>query len=547
MNNSPQSWTRQSLIQRLDEPDIDLLVIGGGATGAGIALDAASRGLKTVLVEKGDFASGTSSRSTKLIHGGLRYLKQLEIGLVREVGRERAIVHRLAPHLVVPEKMLLPFVKGGNFNKFTTSLALWVYDFLAGVKGDDKRKMLSKAQSLKREPLLNHESLLGAGLYAEYRTDDARLTVELIKSALEHGAVCLNYFRVDALIYENEKVTGASLTDTLSADKRALRAKVTVNAAGPWVDELRDMDHSLKGKRLHLTKGVHLVVDQARLPLKQSVYFDMPDGRMIFTIPRGRITYIGTTDTDYKGDKNHPRTSVQDVEYLLHGANQMFPGLNLTIEDVESSWAGLRPLIHEDGKSASELSRKDEVFHSASGLISIAGGKLTGYRQMALKVTGIAWKIARPGKPVPKCKTDQIDLIGGDFNNYPEVLVYEQKLKQALSAAALPESWSGYLVHNYGTQSGLILDLLLAAGNPMQRLTAAELQFTWAYELAQTPLDFLNRRTGRLYFDIPTARETREQVIAFFSQKMNWDAAQIAHFTAELDEAFEGASAFTVA
>src|SRR5690606_14047365 len=248
------------ILSRLKSEDFDLLIIGGGITGAGIALDASSRGLKVALVEKGDFASGTSSKSTKLIHGGLRYLKQLEFGLVKEVGSERAIVHSLAPWLVIPEKMLLPLSEGKSFGYWITSIGLMVYDWLAGVQKADRRRMLTRPGTLRREPLLIDKDIKGGAIYSEYRTDDARLTVEVMKAAFHHGAVPLNYIGVTDFVYDNGVIVGAKATDHRSHDSITIRSKAIVNATGPWVDELRDMDKSKKRKRLHLTKGVHIVV-----------------------------------------------------------------------------------------------------------------------------------------------------------------------------------------------------------------------------------------------------------------------------------------------
>ena len=291
------SKNRHTLLKQLAEETFDLVLIGGGITGAGIALDAVSRGLKVALVEKQDFAQGTSSRSTKLIHGGLRYLKQGDLKLVKEVGSERAIVHKNAPHLVIPEKMLLPLIEGGTYGKMATSFGLKVYDVLAGVKGDDRRKMLSKQQTQQKEPLLNPDTLKGGGYYAEYRTDDARLTMGIIKTANEYGALCANHCEAIKLLYNEGGIIGVQVKDHIQDKVMEIHAQQVVNATGPWVDTIRQEDNSLKGKRLHLTKGVHLVVNHQKFPLKQSLYFDVPDGRMIFAIPRGKITYIGTTDT----------------------------------------------------------------------------------------------------------------------------------------------------------------------------------------------------------------------------------------------------------
>src|SRR5687768_7590774 len=257
---------RNTHIETLKSTSYDLLVIGGGITGAGIALDAASRGLRIALLEKNDFASGTSSRSTKLIHGGLRYLKQLEFGLVKEVGSERAVVHNLAPHLVIPEKMLLPLSEKKGLGYWLTSIGLKIYDWLAGVKPEDQRRMLTRNQTLKAEPLLRKNDIKGGAIYAEYRTDDARLTVEIIKTAVQYGADILNYAKVTDFTYEDGRVTGVNVTDQINGTQFTVKAEVVVSAAGPWVDELREINRSKSGKQLHLTKGVHIVVPHEKLP-----------------------------------------------------------------------------------------------------------------------------------------------------------------------------------------------------------------------------------------------------------------------------------------
>ncbi|SDK02727.1 glycerol-3-phosphate dehydrogenase [Catalinimonas alkaloidigena] len=522
--NSLSAFHRHEVKQRMSSETFDLLVIGGGITGAGIALDAASRGLKVALVEKYDFASGTSSRSTKLIHGGLRYLKQLEIALVREVGRERAIVHRLAPHLVTAEKMLLPLTKDGTYGKLATSVGLFVYDVLAGVEKPDQRVMLSKEEALEKEPLLDPTDLEGGGYYAEYRTDDARLTVEIIKTAARYGVLSLNYMEVVDFEYDAGEVKGAQCRDGLSGDALTIRAHYVVSAAGPWVDQLRDKNHSLSGKRLHLTKGVHLVVPHERFPVKQAVYFDVFDGRMIFAIPRGKITYIGTTDTDYTGDINHVVTKRSDAHYLLRAVNQAFPTVNLTLDDVESSWAGLRPLIHEDGKSASELSRKDEIFESETGLISIAGGKLTGYRKMAERVVDRIFRKEEGQRPFRECLTDQIVLAGGEFADEAAVGAYVRQVEQQITPLGLTSYDAYYLVHNYGRDTDEILDLLKKSPDqPEINLGLAELAFCFEHEMVHRPLDFFERRTGRLYFNITSVPLLLDPVLKEFRQRFGWD------------------------
>lgn len=521
-------FTRQTTLQRMSTRYYDLIVIGGGITGAGIALDASLRGLRVALFEKHDFAYGTSSRSTKLIHGGLRYLKQLEFGLVKEVGSERAIVHKLAPQLTVAEKMLLPLNEGRGLGSFLTSFGLRLYDWLAGVKPEDQRRMLTRNQTLKAEPLLKPDDIKGSGLYAEYRTDDARLTIEIIKSAAHFGADILNYSTVTAFDYENEHIKSVSVLDQLTGNTVHVRGAAVVNATGPWVDTLRDLDKSKFGKRLHLTKGVHIVVPKEKLPIKQALYFDVPDGRMIFAIPRVRTTYIGTTDTDYKGDIEEVHTTRDDAEYLINAVNETFPTVKLVLHDIESSWAGLRPLIHEEGKSASELSRKDEIFISKSGLISIAGGKLTGYRKMAERVVDLVIKKYFEEKPLKKCSTDKVRLSGSEFDNAKDVIEYRQRVERQLKPYAL-DSYASYLVANYGRNTNLILDQLSKQEGHKDELALAkaELWYGINHEMVITPLDFFVRRTGMLFFHVGRLIELLEPMLAEFKQSFNWDEQKL--------------------
>lgn len=537
---------RHIALSRLRTQQFDVLVIGGGITGAGIALDAAARGLSVALVEKGDFASGTSSRSTKLIHGGLRYLKQWEFGLVAEVGRERAILHSLAPHLVVPEKMLLPIVKGGSYGRFSTSIGLKIYDSLAKVAPEDRRQMLKRDAAAKAEPLLDATRLRGAGLYAEYRTDDARLTLEVFKTAERYGALPINYLRVQEFIYEKREVVGVVCEDLQPTTQYAfinsevrIRAKVVVNAAGPWVDTLRESDKSKTGKHLHLTKGVHIVVPFERLPVRQSVYFDVKDGRMVFAIPRGKATYIGTTDTDYEGDLNDVHASTEDVTYLLDATNSMFPAAGLTAADVQSSWAGLRPLIHESGKPASDLSRRDEIFISASGLISIAGGKLTGYRKMAERITDMVLRRLRKSVSQLPCTTHTIRLSGSDnLPDHSAVLALRETLSSQLAPYGLGSEDAIYLAHLYGTQSAEIVQRMASfRDTPVLALLKAEVAFCIEHEMTATSEDFFARRTGLLYFDIQRVEAHGYAIIQEMGRILAWDDARKKQEIAQLSAA----------
>lgn len=499
---------RSAFIKELSEQEFDLLVIGGGITGCGIALDAALRGMKVALVEKNDFASGTSSRSTKLIHGGLRYLKQLEFKLVRDVGSERAIVHRNARHVVIPEKMLLPIVEGGSLGELPTSIGLLVYDLLAGVKKSERRKMLDRHATLKAEPLLSPDKLRGGGLYFEYRTDDSRLTIELAKSAHANGATLLNYAEVKGFLHAaSDKINGVRVEDKTDGGEFDIKAKVVVNACGPWVDLLRKKDNSLKGKRLQLTKGVHVVFPYHKLPLQQASYFDVGDGRMIFAIPRNNITYVGTTDTVYNQEIDSPTCAKSDAEYLLNAVNTTFKNVKLTMQDIESSWAGLRPLIHEDGKSPSELSRKDEIMVSTSGLVSIAGGKLTGYRLMAGKIVDLTAKIL--GKNFGTCQTRTYQLTGGEFENEE---AFKKSLSDLISIGALahvPEEKVREWFFRYGTNTKRIIEIVAeltgSYTNRDELLAAAEMQYATAHEMVYELNDFLIRRTGKIFFDKPNS------------------------------------------
>lgn len=532
---------RAQYLQQLQNDTFDLLVIGGGITGAGIALDAVTRGLKVCLIEKSDFASGTSSRSTKLIHGGLRYLKQLEFGIVREVGQERAILYKNAPHIVIPERMLLPIVEGGSLGKYSTSLGLYVYDRLAGVEKEERRNMLSKEETLKKEPLLNQAILKGGGMYVEYRSDDARLVIEVMKTAVERGALCLNYVAFRSFTHNDKnQVNGAVAEDVLTGEKIQIRSKKIINACGPWVDEIRKEDQSLKKKRLHLTKGIHVVVPKEKLPIQQSVYFDVQDGRMVFAIPRGKIVYIGTTDTNYKEDTDFPFASKEDVEYVLAAANHMFPSIRLTKEDVISTWAGLRPLIHEDGKNPSDLSRKDEIFISDSNLISIAGGKLTGFRKMAERSVNVVCKQLKleEGRQFAPCTTASIPLSGGDLNKSPEE--YAKDLQEDFKQFFVEDILD--LVLKYGSNTVAIL--ALAQTNFNNQLLPAEAEYCLEHEMTASLADFVIRRSGRLYFERPAIAAQRATLDQYFQEQLGYTGQQMANFHEAFEKEYEGVMAF---
>ena len=540
---------RSEYKNELKHTNFDVLVIGGGITGAGIALDAASRGMKVALVEMQDFAAGTSSRSTKLVHGGLRYLKQMQVGVVAEVGKERAIVYENGPHVTTPEWMLLPFHEGGTFGKFSTSMGLRVYDFLAGVKRQERRKMLTVQETLERAPLVKKEGLKGGGYYVEYRTDDARLTIEVMKEAAAQGATVMNYMKAEQLVYSNGKITGIIGKDMIDGEEITIHSRKVINASGPWVDTIREMDHSKKGKVLQLTKGVHIVIDQSKFPLQQAVYFDTPDGRMVFAIPRDGKAYVGTTDTFYDTDPKSPQMTDEDRDYILDAINYMFPTVSVTKEDVESSWAGVRPLISEEGKGASEISRKDETWISESGLITIAGGKLTGYRKMAETVVDLVAKQFRTEgyKLFSGCHTDKMPISGGHVGGSRQFEEYiENHINEGVDAGLSKEAAISTL-KKYGSNAPVIFEMAKAykeesklSGLPLELFVS--LRYSIEHEMVVTPLDFFHRRTGMLLFDIKSVLEWKETVIEDMAKLLHWSEEEKDAYTKELDEEIERAT-----
>ncbi|MCF6367174.1 MAG: glycerol-3-phosphate dehydrogenase/oxidase [Bacteroidales bacterium] len=544
---------RDFQIKQLLENKSDLLIIGGGITGAGIALDASSRGIKTGLLEMQDFAAGTSSRSTKLVHGGLRYLEHLELGLVREVGREREIVHTNAAHIVIPEKMILPIIEDGNLGEFTTSIALYVYDYLAGVKKEENRRMLSRKETIEKVPLIDSDLLKSGALYYEYKTDDSRLTIEVLKKATEFGANLLNYAKVDSFIYEKNKVIGVTFTDVISNKKYKVFAKNIVNATGPWVDKLRGKDSSLKGKRIHHTKGIHIVIEKKKFPLNHAIYFDTGDKRMVFAIPREDIIYIGTTDTDYSEGLENPTITKKDVGYLLKNVNRIAPKANIKYEDVQSAWSGLRPLIHEEGKDPSELSRKDEIFHSDTGLISIAGGKLTGYRIMAKNIVKIvAKRLAKfENREFVKCQTKNMRLSGGEFPFYPEkhkLIEYADMKYDEAKQTGISTSNFKTLFYRYGTNIDYVTNKAYDYYNECKDTKIAwlkaEIWYCVNFEAATSLADFFIRRTGMIFFYIKEIYPILDETANFMSELLDWNKETKQKYINEFNDDLKRATVF---
>lgn len=537
--------TRSNNLQVMQDQVLDLLVIGGGITGSGIALDAQTRDIQTGLIEMRDFASGTSSRSTKLVHGGLRYLKQAAIKEVHEVGSERAIVYNNAPQITTPLKMMLPFYADGTFGPFSTAIGLDVYDRLAEVKHSERKYMLNSHDTLEREPYLKGENLKGSGVYVEYRTDDARLTLEVLKKANELGALIANYVKATGLLYDKDnQICGVIFKNLIDGTTGEIHAKKVINACGPWVDEIREMDNSNHGKHLHLTKGVHLVIDHEKFPISNSVYFDTPfhDGRMMFAIPREGKTYIGTTDTTWTEDPKEPNITATDVTYILAAANQMFDlPQYLTPDDVESGWSGVRPLIQEEGKSPSEISRKDEIFQSNSGLLSIAGGKLTGYRKMAEKIVDrVAQQLTIDSNYEYKPTiTKNLSLSGGDVGGDDGWMeFFDSKVHEGIINYDLERSDAEKLVQRYGSNVDDIFELLPDTKTKarLPRIDWAMLMYGLQAEMVEHPIDYLLRRSSQMLFDINHMKSIKTPVIDCMAKYYDWSDETKQEMTDEVNQ-----------
>ena len=515
---------RAEQLEAIESEMFDLLIIGGGITGAGIALDSVTRGMKVALIEMQDFAEGTSSRSTKLVHGGLRYLKQFQVKEVAELGRERAIVSENGPHVTTPVWMLLPFYKGGTFGAFTTSVGLKAYDLLAGVKKDERRYMLTKDETIEKEPLLKKEGLIGGGVYVEYRTDDARLTIEVLKAANEFGANLYHYMEA-ASIEHHASFYQVEAYDHLQRKTVHFQAKKIVNAAGPWIDKVRELNGDYGGSHLVLSKGVHLVFDQSVFSLKQAIYFDVEDGRMIFAIPREGKTYVGTTDTFYEGSPESIRVEREDVEYLLNAIHSMFPSLHIHEQQIESSWAGVRPLIHEEGKGPSDISRKDEIWIAKNGVITIAGGKLTGYRKMAQKVVDVVAKQFFSEHKIwfKPCVTKKLPLSGGEISGSKFYRHYvERKTEQGISLGLSKEE-SMSLAAFYGTNVDLVYQFIQDAPGFFPPVLYGRLYYAVNFESVSKPVDFFIRRTGKLFFNLHSVEQHKELVVREMAKIFSWN------------------------
>ena len=509
----------------------DVLVIGGGITGAGVARDAAMRGLRTVLVEQHDFGSGTSSRSSRLVHGGLRYLETGDFRLVLEANRERRTLLRIAPHLVWPLPFIFPLHRGDRIPLWRLAAGMWLYDALALFRNVRRHRMLGKRALLEAEPMLRERGLLGGARFYDAQCNDARLTLATVRSAAHNGALVANYTAVRALERTAGRVVGAQLEDRLTGEHATLRASVVVNATGPWADRVRILEDSGAAPLLQPTKGVHIVVDRARLDHREAIVFTSPiDGRVLFILPWGELSYIGTTDTDTTEPPDQLTISTDDIVYLLRSANARFPGARLGVEDVRASWVGLRPLLTDrEHQRASSRSREHAIVQGAGGMLTVVGGKLTTYRSMAQEVVDRAVRELRfrDGRPRPTdARTDEEPLPGGEA---ADLGMFRER---GLEIGVTPESVE-HLLRHYGTEAAGIYNLgagdrrLLRRLSPPHPAVEAEVVHAVRRELAQTVEDVMVRRT-HIYFEapdrgVPAARRVAE----LMAPERGWDEARV--------------------
>jgi len=536
--------SRAEMCARLAAP-VDLLVIGGGITGAGIARDAARRGLSVALIEMRDLAFGTSSRSSKLVHGGLRYLEHYEFSLVFEAVSERRILLDIAPHLVNPLGFLFPVYKESRQKLWVINAGMWVYDGLSLFRSPKLHKTLKPPAVAKIQPLLRQEGLTGAPLYYDCSTDDARLTVETALDAAVAGATIATYTRVVSFINDEStgRICGAVVQDQLTDELREVRAAVVVNATGPWTDRTMALSGVQTGGVLRPTKGVHIVVPHERLPMEHAVVcFHPTDGRVLFAIPWEDATYIGTTDTDFQGDPAQVHATFEDVTYLVDAANSYFPGAAITFDDVIATWGGLRPLVAPEPDAGGEVdesavSREHRVIIGRDGLITIAGGKLTTYRMMSAEVVDKAIQMLRlqrgRGTRWRACDTDREPLPGAV--GWPEDDDHDAVATRVLAAGqgAIEQDTAELLANMYGmkaldiarmAQRTLMLAERIIPGRPE---ILAMVDWSVQAELAVNPGDFFIRRTRVFYRDADQGLGAVDRVARRMGELLDWDEATV--------------------
>jgi glycerol-3-phosphate dehydrogenase len=532
-------FRRDDALRRLADETFDVLVIGGGVTGAGVALDAASRGLKTALVEKGDFASGTSSKSSKMVHGGLRYLQQREIRLVYENLAERQRLLDNAPHLVSPLPFLIPlFGRDGVVSKTLArsySSALWMYDLTGGWRIGERHREVSTQEAVAHLPTLNTEHLVAGFLYFDARADDARLTLTLARTAaIEFGAAVANY----APVVQINAGAGARVQPDAADPSSAfdIRARVVVNATGVWADDVRALDEGTHPKSIRPAKGVHVTVPADRLPCDIAAVIPVPkDKRSIFVVswPGTDLVYLGTTDTDYTGPLDDPACTPEDVDYLLEAANNITTS-RLTRADVTGVWAGLRPLLAPGAGHVSErtadLSRRHTVTTSSDGVVTVTGGKLTTYRKMAQDTVDAVVRELGESPRRRRCVTKDLPLLGATTKTRDPVTMAQPHAR---------------LLARYGSESPRVLALgvdtpgLLEPAVAGLPYTRAELVYAAREEMAQTLDDVLSRRTRAMIQRAHATMAAAPAVAELMASDMGWGATEAAEQAARFTESCE--------
>ena len=527
------AFDRGLALAQLADDAFDLLVVGGGITGAGVALDAAARGLRTALVEKGDFASGTSSKSSKLVHGGLRYLQQRDFRLVYEALHERQRLLRNAPHLVRVLPFLIPlFGRDGVVNRSVAgaySTALWLYDLTGGARLGKLHERISAADAQAHMPSLDMRRLVAAFLYYDAQADDARLTLAILRTAaVDHGAVAANYAAVAELRHsQSGQVTGARL-----ADGTEIRASVVVNAAGVWADDVRALDEGAHPQSLRPAKGIHLTVPWAKVRCDIAAVIPVrQDRRSIFVVPWGDRVYVGTTDTDYEGPLDDPVCTPDDVAYVLRALNDALAE-PVSESDVLGTWAGLRPLVRAaTSERTADLSRRHRVAVSASGLITVTGGKLTTYRKMAADTVDTAVRrLSRGGAAghrhrVGRSPTSRLALRGADG-------LAELREAHAAERLGVDPALLEHLVGRYGAEASTLTAMVAADSSlakplvPSLPYVRAEAVYAARYEMARTVDDVLSRRTRALLLARDASAAAALEVARLLAPELGWTDAE---------------------
>jgi glycerol-3-phosphate dehydrogenase len=497
----------------------DLLVVGGGITGCAIARDAALRGLSVALVEKNDFASGTSSRSSRLIHGGVRYLEHGQLHLVFESSAERRHLLRLAPHLVHPLEFTWPVYTGSRIPRWKLGAGLTAYDALSLFRNVGRHHRLNARGVLEREPMLQPDALLGGAQYYDAATNDARLTLANAVGAAEAGALAMNHATVTGFIVENGRVSGATIHDSLNGTSVDVRSRVVVNATGPWSDQLRAFDDEA-GPAVRGSKGAHIAVPRKRIGNHNALTLLSPlDGRVLFVLPADSHAIVGTTDTYTSASPDDVRASTEDVRYLLAAANSFFPAARLTSDDVVSAWAGIRPLVPSAGDTPGAASREHAITTSPRGLVSITGGKLTTYRVMARDVVkAVLAALHRASGPD---RTSSLPLPGGDFSSLDALVADVARVtNDATLARHLAMAYGTRWIRAWNEINEPGGREIVVAGLPY---TVGELRYSVRNEMASTLGDLLIRRTRVAYETHDGGLAAAENTAIALSALFNWD------------------------